>query len=155
MKAEETRANLIKELNAQYHQTGSFFSAPKIPDGPVTHFPSPSFEKPKMFEPIKIGTFNSLNATSDIPAVHGIGFKDNVVVKKKVKHESAPQEIYNMKELINSNPEGMRTLSYDTKTIKEQYALVKRREWQDILFYDVNLFKPIDITSSFRKFFKF
>lgn len=58
-----------------------------------------------------------------------------------------------MKELINSNPDGMRTLSIDNKTVKAQYALIKKKEWQDILFEDVDWFRKIDLYGSFKKIF--
>lgn len=159
MKADETRRNLINELNAKFSETGSFFGASEDPGDPIITFPSPTFEKPKMFEPLKVSVDNTTNLMSSIPVVKGMGFRDNSNVvgtptnKKKIINEK-PQEIYSMKELIDSNPEGMRTLSLDTKTIKAQYAIVKRREWQDILFEDVNWFQPIDITFGLKKLFK-
>ncbi len=151
MKAEETRRNLINELNTKFAKTGSFFGISEDPGDPVITFPSPTFEKPKMFEPLKINTTES-NVFSEIHEVRGIGFKDNIGNTPN-SYKNKPVEIYNMQELIKSNPEGMRTISLDTKTIKALYALVKRREWQDILFEDVDWFKPIDITSGIKKMF--
>ena len=58
-----------------------------------------------------------------------------------------------MKELINSNPETMSTFTYDEKVMKKQLALVKKKEWQDILFEDIDWFMQIDITSPIKKFF--
>lgn len=149
MKTEDVRNNLIKELNMQFSKTGMSFDTQKGPDDPITTFPSPTFEKPKMFEPKNLTGFDIGSSSTEIPAVRGIGFKNNNLDTKT----SDAQEIYNMKELINSNPDNMRTLSYDTKTVKAQYALIKRKEWQDILFEDVDLFKPIDLYSGFKKFF--
>lgn len=75
MKAEETRKKIIKELNQQLDEVGSFLSGSKGPEEPITTFPSPIFEKPKMFAPhnrnhdemteIVMGT---------IPPVRGIRF---------------------------------------------------------------------------------
>ena len=59
-----------------------------------------------------------------------------------------------MKELINANSENMRTISYDEKVVKTQLALVKKKEWQDILFEDVDWFKKIDLTSGIKRLFK-
>ena len=58
-----------------------------------------------------------------------------------------------MQALISTNPEGMQTLAYDEKVVKKQLALVKRKEWQDILFSDVDWFMQIDLTSGIKKLF--
>ena len=136
MKAEETRKKLYMELSKQFSRFD--------PGDPTVNFPSPSFEKPKMFETKK----NDLISSSiDSQFVKGISFE------RKSEVSNTPTEIYSMKELINTNKENMRTLSYDTKVIKAQLALVKKKEWQDILFSDVNLFENINIISEMKKLF--
>ena len=161
MKAEETRKNLIKELNMQFAKASNCFSKVEDPGDPVITFPSPSFEKPKMFEPLKINNENKNNfsESSDIFSIKGIGFKDATIItgdisKEKKIYSDEPIEIYDMKKLIQSSPEGMRTLSIEPKVVKSQFALVKRKEWQDILFGDVDWFKEIDLTAGFKKIFR-
>ena len=159
MKAEETRKNLIKELNMQFAKASN---KAEDPGDPVITFPSPVFEKPKMFEPLKINIDNKSNSSesSERLAVKGIGFKDTTInisniSKEKRIYNDESIEIYDMKKLIQSNPEGMRTLSIEPKTMKAQFALIKRKEWQDILFRDVDLFKEIDLATGIKKMFHF
>lgn len=158
LRAEETRKKLIDELNTKYAKTGSFFDLTEDPGDPVVTFPSPIFEKPKMFEPVKINIMNEGNPSFEIPEVRGLGFKDTTINEKVISEEKntsrdKPVEIYDMKKLIQSNPEGMRTLSIEPKTVKAQFALVKRREWQDILFEDVDWFREVDLTAGIKKIF--
>ena len=159
MKAEETRKNLIKELNMQFAKASN---KAEDPGDPVITFPSPVFEKPKMFEPLKINIDSKSNSSesSERLAVKGIGFKDTTtnisnISKEKRIYNDESIEIYDMKKLIQSNPEGMRTLSIEPKTMKAQFALIKRKEWQDILFRDVDLFKEIDLATGIKKMFHF
>lgn len=125
MEPEDVRKNLIKELNGKYN-------------------------KPKLFEPVKLGDENK---GFEISPVIGMGFKDSVSNGASFAN-GREQEIYNMKEFINSNPEDMKTFYYDVKTVKTQYALVKRKEWQDILFGDVDWFKPINFGKGFKDWFR-
>ena len=108
------------------------------------------FGKPKMFEPLKITDETSNFNSMDEQSIKGIGFKNN---KTTGKH-GIQQEIYSMEDLINSNPEGMKTFSYETDVVKTQLALVKKKEWQEILFGDIDWFQPIDFAGGFKKLFK-
>lgn len=148
--AKKTRENLIKELNAQFSTEGKTTSVSSVPDEPVVTFPSPTFEKPRMFEPVGGITFNKTETINN-KIVKGIAFSNTTSEKPKTKNNS--YEIYNMKEFINSNPETMSTFTYDEKVMKKQLALVKKKEWQDILFEDIDWFMQIDITSPIKKFF--
>lgn len=152
MKAEETRKNLINELNTQLSKTGSFSAMPKKSNELESNFTSLSYGKPKMFEPNTLNAVKITPNTLDIQSVKGIGFKSTGIAP--LGGWNRPKEIYDMKELINSNPENMKTFSYDVKTVKAQVALVKRRDWQDILFSDVDWFKPIEFTMGMKKLFK-
>ena len=125
MKPEDVRNNLISELNVKYN-------------------------KPKLFEPVKLE--NTSNGFEISPIV-GMGFKDSISNGTSFS-SGREQEIYNMRDFINSNPESMKTFYYDTKTVKTQYALVKRKEWEDILFGDVDWFKPIDFGKFFKNWFR-
>ena len=151
MKAEETRRRLISELETQFSKADVNFTAFKTPDDPATNFPSPSFDKPKMFMPKTSGRLEMIT-TSEIPAVNGIGFKNSKSTNKIKLNEN--QEIYSMKELINMQPENMKTLSYDEKIVKTQLALVKKKEWQDILFEDIDWFKKVDVVSGIKNLFR-
>lgn len=123
MRPEDIRNNLINELNGVYN-------------------------KPNLFEPIRL---DGTSKEFEISPVVGMGFKDSIPSNASSQTNKS-EEIYNMKEFINSNPENMKTFYYDTKTVKTQYALVKRKEWQDILFSDVDWFKPISF--GFKNLFK-
>lgn len=144
VKAEEIRFKLMTELRTQFSETDANLLAT-----PKTELDTPIIEKPKMFIPKTSGRLEIV--TEDISApIKGIGFKNTTENVKDVES----QEIYSMKELITTNPDNMRTFSYDEKVVKAQLALVKKKEWQDILFEDVDWFKPIDITSGIKKLFK-
>lgn len=147
MKAEEIRCRLISELEAQF--SGKDVSL-TTPEEPVITFPSPSFEKPKMFE-TKTSPSLEFHVDSTIPVVKGIGFKNKRTDSSIAVEEN--KEIYSMKELIDSNLENMQTFSYDEKVVKTQLALVKKRDWQDILFDDVDWFMKIDIISGIKRLF--
>lgn len=144
--AEEIRKKLISELNAEFSASKNTPSISFAPDEPIVTFPSPSFEKPKMFEPSKIGNENFINDK----LVKGIAFKTS---KAESAKKQKTDEIYSMKEFINSNPANMSTFSYDEKIMKKQLALVKKKEWQDILFEDIDWTMQIDLVSPIKKFF--
>lgn len=144
MNAEEIRKKLMNELNAELSASKDTPSISFAPDEPIVTFPSPSFEKPKMFEPIKNGDANFINDK----LVKGIAFKN-----KKVENQKTTGEIYCMKEFINSNPASMSTITYDEKVMKKQLALVKKKEWQDILFEDIDWSMQIDLATPIKKFF--
>lgn len=146
VKAEEIRKKLMAELNAELSAARSTTSISYAPDEPIVTFPSPSFEKPKMFEPSKIGNENFINDK----LVKGIAFKTS---KAESAKKQKTDEIYSMKEFINSNPANMSTFSYDEKIMKKQLALVKKKEWQDILFEDIDWSMQIDLVSPIKKFF--
>ena len=161
--AEETRKRLKMELEAQFlndnfnitkgdAQTKSSVNTVLsfAPGEPVVTFPSPTFEKPKMFMPKSI-TENETSFSITSKTVKGIGFSNKIENTKKVTKGTS--EIYDMQALISTNPEGMQTLAYDEKVVKKQLALVKRKEWQDILFSDVDWFMQIDLTSGIKKLF--
>lgn len=145
MKTEETRKKIMFELQAQFQETGSSSVSSHAPDDPVVSFPSPTFEKPKMFMPKDSGR---LEMTADFN-IHGIGFADE---KNNVKSKDIENiEIYNMQDLIATNPVNMKTITYDENAVRAQLGLVKRKDWQDILFEDVDWFKKIDLKASFKK----
>lgn len=165
MNAEETRKRLKMELEAQFLNDNFNMSKEKedaqakssvdtvlsfAPGEPVVTFPSPTFEKPKMFMPKSI-TEHETSSSITSKTVKGIGFSNKIGSTKKVTKGTG--EIYDMQALISTNPEGMQTLAYDEKVVKKQLALVKRKEWQDILFSDVNWFMQIDLTSGIKKLF--
>ena len=143
MKAEETKKRLYNELNKEF-ATNSFFGSKEATEETSTF--SLGSIKPKMFEPKVSNNVQPTSNSIDMQSIKGIGFNDKVNEKS--------QEIYSMKELIKSNPENMQTFSYDPKIIKAQYALVKKRNWEEILFSDVDWFKPIDLSSGFKALFK-
>ncbi len=143
LKAEETRKRLYDELNSEFVGDG-FFGNQEETVGTNTF--SLGSIKPRMFEPKVSNNVQPTSNSIDMQSIKGIGFN------AKVNEKS--QEIYSMKELIKSNPENMQTFSYDPKIIKAQYALVKKRNWEEILFSDVDWFKPIDLSSGFKALFK-
>lgn len=144
--AEEIRKKLMDELNAELSAPKDVTSISLAPDEPVVTFPSFSFEKPKMFETVKGGNENFINDK----LVKGIAFKTSKVESSK---KQKTNEIYSMKEFINSNPATMSTFNYDEKIMKKQLALVKKKEWQDILFEDINWSMQIDLATPIKKFF--
>lgn len=147
MKAEETRQRLMFELKAQFDGTSS---TSDTPDEPVVTFPSPNFEKPKMFMPKEAGR---LEMTNDFN-VHGIGFAEKSITQNpqnSINNEEI--EIYNMQDLIATNPVNMKTITYDENVVKKQMGLVKKRDWQDILFEDIDWFKQIDLVAGIKKIF--
>lgn len=144
MKAKDVRNKLTKELQAQFSIAGASLLAP---NEPVINFPNPSFEKPKMFEPIKDD--NCSEFSTNTFNVKGITFKN-----KKVTSKVDNSEVYSIQALISSNPESMSTILYDEKVLQTQLALVKKRDWYDMLFSDIDLFKPIDLGMSVKKLFK-
>lgn len=147
MKAKETRFRLMTELQAQFSKTDATLLTTSKKD-----IEAPTLDKPKMFIPKTSGRLEMVTDTLSTP-VKGIGFKNTTVEIPTTKNVEN-QEIYSMKELINANPENMRTISYDENVVKAQLALVKKKEWQDILFEDVDWFKKIDLTSGIKKLFK-
>ncbi|MBQ9314133.1 MAG: hypothetical protein IJ220_03910 [Clostridia bacterium] len=151
MKAEDTRKKLISELNAQLSELNGRHNIQIKSKDSMKSFSIPAFEKPKLFEPqTSKNSEISLN-TLDTQSIKGIGFKED---NHSNSTDYTPKEIYNMKEFIQSNPENMQTFSYDVKVVKAQLALVKKKEWQDILFEDVDWFKKIDLTSGIKKFLR-
>lgn len=147
MKAKETRFRLMTELQAQFSKTdAALFTTSK------NNIEASTFDKPKMFMPKVSGRLEMVTDSLSTP-VKGIGFK-NTTVEIPSTENIENQEIYSMKELINANPENMRTISYDEKVVKAQLALVKKKEWQDILFEDVDWFKKIDLTSGVKRLFR-
>ena len=148
MKAEETRKIFIQELNAQFSGLGTFSGGLKEQKREGNVVSSTTLEKPKMFAPKAISTPISL----DIQPIRGMGFKDTKV--DKILPSVETEEIYDMQALIESNPEGMRTLSYDTKTIKAQMALVKKKEWLDVMFEDIQWTKSIDLVGGIKSMLK-
>ena len=160
MKAEETRLRLMNELQAQFSKTDVTSST--VSDTNTTKFifkqnedlyvEKISLDKPKMFMPKESGRLEIITDSLSTP-VKGIGFTNTTNEFSSTKL-NGNQEIYSMKELINTNPENMRTLSFDEKVVKAQLALVKKKEWQDILFEDIDWFKKIDITSGIKKLFR-
>lgn len=144
MKAKDVRNKLTQELQAQFSNADASLFAP---GEPVINFPSPSFDKPKMFEPIK--HYKGSEGSTDSFNIKGIAFGD-----KNGEQKLENNEVYNMQELIASNPENMSTILYDEKVLQTQLALVKKRDWYDMLFSDVDLFKPIDFGMSVKKLFK-
>lgn len=149
MKAEEIRKKLMKELSEQLSVEEKATTITFAPDEPVVTFPSPSYEKPKMFEPLNITNVKKSRAIND-SIVKKIGFETSNIEGKKMK--SIPCEIYDMGDFINSNPNTMSTFTYDEKVMKKQLALVKKKEWKDILFEDIDWFMQIDISSPIKKF---
>lgn len=146
MKAEEIRLKLTNELQAQFSKTDIMSFAPKKVDDCII-----KESKPMMFMPKSNSEEDKI--ISDILApVKGIGFKNTTDISEIRINDN--QEIYNMKELIGTNPENMRTISYDENVVKAQLALVKKKEWQDILFDDVDWFMKIDLTFGIKKLFK-
>ena len=107
------------------------------------------FDKPKLFEPKAAESIQVKPNTLDIQSVKGIGFKSN---EDSNWINNKQQEIYDMKALIQSNPENMQTFSYDTKVVKAQLSLVKKKDWYDILFEDIDWFKKIDFPLGKRIF---
>lgn len=166
MNAEETRKRLKMELEAQL-LNGNFNTSdldskleakPSTstvlnfsPGEPIVTFPSPTFEKPKMFMPRSTHAHESSSSIAS-KAVKGIGFSNKTLSAKSA--DKVAGEIYDMQALISASPEGMQTLAFDEKIVKKQLALVKKKEWQDILFSDVDWFMQIDLTSGIKKFFK-
>lgn len=165
MTTEEIRKRLKTELEAQFLNDDFNMSDVKedaqakssvntvlsfAPDEPIVTFPSPTFEKPKMFIP-KSTTEHEISSSITSKTVKGIGFSNKIESTKKVTKDTG--EIYDMQALISTNPEGMQTLAYDEKVVKKQLALVKKKEWQDILFSDVDWFMQIDLTSGIKKLF--
>ena len=156
MKAEDIRHRLIFELQAQFSETGLNNDASSGPEEPVITFPSPTFEKPQMFMPKETGR---LELETDYN-IKGIGFADNSNSNQNPNPNSIPSktnnknmEIYSMKELIEANPANMQTIIYDENVAKKQLGLIKKVDWQDILFQDVDWFKPINVFSGIKKFF--
>lgn len=165
MNVEETRKRLKMELEAQL-LTGNFNTSDldsKLktksstnavlsfsPNEPIVTFPSPSFEKPKMFIPRPTHEHESSCSIAS-KTVKGIGFSNKTLPVKAA--DKVADEIYDMQALISASPEGMQTLAFDEKVVKKQLALVKKKEWQDILFSDVDWFMQIDLTSGIKKFF--
>lgn len=143
MKAEETRRRLISELESQ-------FNSQIAQEDSVINFPLPTFEKPNMFMPKESGRLEMLIESTET-SIKGMGFRKS---SEKINDTTKVQEIYSMKELITANPNNMRTLSYDENVLKTQLALVKRKEWQDSLFEDVDWFKQIDILGGIKRLFK-
>ncbi len=148
--AKETRDKLIKELNAQFSSPNESESISFAPDEPIVTFPSPTFEKPKMFEPVSCVNVKKTETTNN-KIVKGIGFAATNYENRN--SQKVLSEIYNMKEFINSNPETMSTFIYDEKVMKKQLALIRKKDWHDILFEDVDWFMQIDIVSSIKKLF--
>lgn len=144
--ASETRLKLIKELNEEFSNISNELTPP---DEPVTNFPSPRFDKPKMFMPQTSGRLEVVNE-KPVTTIRGMGFR-NVKETRSDNYYVEGQEIYSMKDLINANPENMQTFSYDEKVVEAQLALVKKKEWQDVLFGDVDWFMKIDLTSGIKK----
>lgn len=153
MKAEETRKKLISEINKQFSKVNSYSAEKGTQEGTLDEMMAFKLEKPKMFEPNQISNEKIIPNTLDIQTVKGIGFKSSGIAP--LGGWNKPKEIYSMKELIDSNPENMQTFSYDTKTVKAQVGLIKRKDWQDILFSDVDLFQPIEFGTTLKKIFKF
>lgn len=164
MKAEETRVRLIAELEAQFSGAGATTvvqSASKnavlgsviqyAPKENVTNMSFLDFDKPKMFIPKDSGRLE-MQVTETIPAVRGIGFKD-AGAEETTLNILENHEIYSMKELIDKNPENMQTFSYDESVMKTQLALVKKKEWHDLLFEDIDWFKNIDLLSGIKRLF--
>lgn len=150
MKAEEIRKKLMIELSEQLLAEEKATTITFAPDEPVVTFPSPNLEKPKMFEPLNIANVKK-NETINDNIVRGIGFQTSNIESKKMKNVSC--EIYDMGDFIGSNPNTMSTFTYDEKVMKKQLALVKKREWQDILFEDIDWSMQIDLVSPIKKFF--
>ena len=165
MNAEKTRKRLKTELEAQFLNDNFNMSNEKkdaqvkssvntvfsfAPNEPVVTFSSPNFEKPKMFMPKAIAEHEASSSITS-KTVKGIGFSNKIESTKNVT--KSMDEIYDMQALISTNPEGMQTLAYDEKVVKKQLALVKKKEWQDILFSDVDWFMQIDLTSGIKKLF--
>ena len=149
MKAEETRYRLMTELQAQFANINTLSTDV---NNTAETFDDTSLEKPRMFIP-KTSESLSVEVEASQDTIKGIGFANTIIDTNTKPNEV--KEIYNMKEFIATNPENMQTFSYDTKIIKTQMALVKRKEWQDILFSDVDWFMKIDITSGLKKIFGF
>lgn len=146
MKAEEMRFRLMTELQAQFSKTDATLNTPVNIETDTI-----KLDKPMMFMPKSTGRLELEKDNFSSP-IKGIGFKNTTGTISTKLNEN--QEIYNMKELIGTNPENMRTISYDEKVVKAQLALVKKKEWQDVLFEDVDWFKKIDITSGIKKLFR-
>lgn len=144
MNAEEIRKKLMNELNAELSASKDTPSISFAPDEPIVTFPSPSFDKPKMFEPVQ----NVDTSFTGDKLIKGIAFKN-----KKVEKAKTTSEIYSMKEFISSNPINMSTITYDEKIMKKQLALVKKKEWQDILFEDIDWSMQIDLATPIKRFF--
>jgi len=152
LKAEETKKRLIYELNMKYEAPNELLD---VKENTSKSFSTQLFGKPKMFEPSNIQNNTTSSNPLNMESIRGIGFKTKENSQLIDAKKSKPKEIYNMKEFIKSNPENMQTFSYDTKVVREQLALVKKKEWQDILFNDVDWFHQINITSGLKKMFKF
>lgn len=156
MKAEETRLKLMNELHMQFSKTDAIsnpISNKVVNDVTLNtdiNIEKISLGKPKMFIPKEMGRLEIVTGAMDTP-VRGLGFKNTTDEFTKI---SENQEIYSMKELINTNPENMVTLTFDESVVKAQLALVKKKEWQDILFEDVDWFMKIDIASGLKKLFR-
>lgn len=166
MDVEETRKRLKMELEAQF-LNGNFNTSNSetdvetknsentvlsfAPGEPIVTFPTPTFEKPKMFMPKTVNKTQTLESITS-KAVKGMAFSNKSQVTKNAKKTT--EEIYDMQAWINANPEGMETITYDENVVRKQLALVKRKEWQDILFSDVDWFMQIDLTSGIKNFFK-
>lgn len=138
----------MEELKAQFNKTDAYLAGSSKA---AETFDNTILEKPKMFIPKDYGRLK-LTYESSSNAVRGIGFKKTTENINSTEFEN--KEIYSMKELIDTNPENMETFSYDENVMKAQLALVKKKEWQDILFGDVDWFMKIDITSGLKKIFK-
>lgn len=109
--------------------------------------------KPMMFIPKPAPKAEPLNSDLGIK-INGIGFLNSLDVVKN-EPEVTLQEIYSIKELICSNPESMATIAYDEKILRASMELAKRRDWQDILFADVDWNMKIDIIANLKKLLKF
>lgn len=149
MKADETRKKLIKELNAQFEESADSIVHEEEREDLMKYFSLKMFDKPKLFEPKATESIQVKPNTLDIQSVKGIGFKSN---EDSNWINNKQQEIYDMKALIQSNPENMQTFSYDTKVVKAQLSLVKKKDWYDILFEDIDWFKKIDFPLGKRIF---
>lgn len=147
MKTEEIRHRLSIELNEQYTESNNKSDLSTVYDTSTV-----GYGKPQMFMP---QSDEKLENTKDITrsTVKGIGFVNTQEEVSALKSDD--MEIYNMQEFISSSPANMKTFSYEPETTQTtQYALVKKRTWQDILFGDVDLFKKIDLTAGLKKLFK-
>ncbi len=147
MKAKKNRHRLSSELNEQHTKANDKSNLSTIHNASIGEYGKPQMFMPQGDENLE----NTKNITEN--TVKGIGFVNTQEEVSALKNDGV--EIYNMQEFIASNPVNMKTFSYEPETTQTtQYALVKKRNWQDILFGDVDLFKKIDLTAGLKKLFK-